>query len=184
MVSGMKAFGPLALAVLLLATLPLAAQTGPEAAAAGFLSVYGSFHPSDGIPDAAGRARLQPFLSPGLNKLLADGAAAEARFSAKAKDAPPLIEGDLFSSMFEGATEWKLQACTVGGNGARCPVAFTHLGGGASPTAKAANWTDTLLLVNTPQGWRVDDIAYGGGFRFGNTGRLSDTLKTVTSEAP
>ncbi len=45
-------------------------------------------------------------------------------------------------------------------------------------------WTDTLLLVNTPQGWRVDDIAYGGGFQFGNTGRLSDTLKTVTSEAP
>jgi hypothetical protein len=30
----------------------------------------------------------------------------------------------------------------------------------------------------------VDDIAYGGGFQFGNTGRLSDTLKTVTSEPP
>jgi hypothetical protein len=160
--------------------LPLAAQTSPDAAAAGFLSVYGSFHPSDGIPDSTGRARLAPYLSPGLNKLLADTAAAQARFSAKIKDSPPLIEGDLFSSLFEGATQSKLQACAVSGTEARCPVAFTH----ASATAKATNWTDSLLLVNTPQGWRVDDIAYGGGFQFGNTGRLTDTLKTVTGEAP
>jgi len=137
------------------------------------------------FPMRPGGRGFSLFFSPGLNKLLADGAAAEARFSAKVKDAPPLIEGDLFSSMFEGATRWKLQACTVSGNEARCPVAFTHVvGSGASPAGKAASWTDTLLLVNTPQGWRVDDIAYGGGFQFGNTGRLSDTLKTVTREAP
>ena len=74
-----------------------------DAAASGFLSVYGSFHPSDGIPDVGARARLQPYLSPALNKLLADAAAAQARFSAKIKDSPPLIEGDLFSSLFEGA---------------------------------------------------------------------------------
>lgn len=175
----MKRRGILCLVALFM-PLPLAAQTGPDAAAAGFLSVYGGFHPSDGIPDSAGRARLMPYLSPALNKLLADAAAAQARFSAKIKDSPPLIEGDLFSSLFEGATQSKLQACTVSGTGARCPVAFTH----ASATAKTENWTDALLLVNTPQGWRVDDIAYGGGFQYGNTGRLSDTLKTVTGEAP
>ncbi len=162
----------------LLAPLPLAAQTTPDAAASGFLSVYGSFHPSDGIPDAGGRARLQPYLSPALNKLLADAATAQTRFSAKIKNAPPLLEGDLFSSLFEGATQWKLQPCATSGTQARCLVAFTHAG------SKAVNWTDTLLLANTPQGWRVDDIAYGGGFQFGNTGRLSDTLKTVTSETP
>ena len=168
----------LGLIVALLAPASVVAQTVPDAAASGFLSTYGGFHPSDGIPDAAGRARLQPFLSPALNKLLADAAAVQARFSAKVKNAPPMLEGDLFTSMFEGATQWKLQACAVSGNQARCPVAFTHAG------SKAVNWTDALLLVNTPQGWRVDDIAYGGGFQFGNTGRLSDTLKTVTSETP
>ena len=82
--------------------------------------------------------------------------------------------------MFEGATQWKLQACAISGAQARCPVAFAH----AAPNSKSVNWTDTLLLVNTPQGWRVDDVAYGGGFQFGNTGRLSDTLKTVTGEPP
>jgi hypothetical protein len=176
----MKGPGFFGLLVFLLAPLPLAAQTSPDAAAAGFLSVYGSFHPSDGIPDSTGRARLAPYLSAGLNKLLADAAGAQARFSAKIKDSPPLIEGDLFSSMFEGATQSKLQACAVTANQARCPVAFTHAGS----NGRAADWTDTLLLVNTQGGWRVDDIAYGGGFQFGNTGRLSDTLKTVTGEAP
>jgi hypothetical protein len=174
-----------ALLAILLAPFSLAAQinpnmAAPDADASGFLSVYGSFHPSDGIPDVGARARLQPYLSPALNKLLADTAAAQARFSAKIKDSPPLIEGDLFSSMFEGATQSKLEVCTTDGNQARCPVAFTH----ASSNGKAVNWTDTLLLVSTSQGWRLDDITYGGGFQFGNTGRLSDTLKTVIREAP
>jgi hypothetical protein len=39
-------------------------------------------------------------------------------------------------------------------------------------------------MANTPQGGRIDDIVYGGGFQFGNTGKLSDTLKLVLSQAP
>jgi hypothetical protein len=170
----------LGIAVSLLATQPLAAQTDMNDAANGFLGVYGSFHPSDGIPDSGGRARLAPYLSPALNKLLADGAGAEARFAAKVKDSPPLIEGDLFTSLFEGATSWKLSACSASGTSARCPVTFTH----AEAGHPALTWTDALLLTNTPQGWRVDDVAYGGGFQFGNAGKLTDTLTTVLREAP
>src|SRR5690348_11993626 len=90
--------GGLAALAILIFSAPLAAQTDVNGVATGFLGVYGSFHPSDGIPDASGRSRLAPFLSPALNKMLADGAAAEARFAAKIKNSPPLIEGDLFSS--------------------------------------------------------------------------------------
>ena len=167
-------------ALILLVQAPRAAETGPAVTATGFLAVYGGFHPSDGIPDRDGRDKLVPYLSADLNKMLAEGAAAEARFAAKIKDAPPMIEGDLFTSMFEGATSWKLGTCSVQGSAARCPVAFTHAEAGAQPVT----WTDTLILTNTPQGWRVSDIAYGGGFRFGNTGRLTDTLKLVLSQAP
>ena len=175
-----RAHGNLAALAILLVAVPAVAQTDMTGVAAGFLGAYGSFHPSDGIPDAAGRTRLAPYLSPGLNKMLADGAAAEARFAAKIKNSPPLIEGDLFSSMFEGATAWKLGTCSTGGTTPRCPVSFTH----AQPGHPPVTWTDTLLLANTAAGWRVDDIAYGGGFQFGNTGKLSDTLKTVLREAP
>jgi hypothetical protein len=170
----------LGVAVFLLTTLPLAAQTDMTSAANGFLGVYGSFHPSDGIPDSGGRARLAPYLSPGLNKLLADGAAAETRFAAKVKDSPPLIEGDLFTSLFEGATAWTLGPCSANGGTARCPVGFTH----TDPRRPPVAWTDTLVLINTPQGWRVDDVVYGAGFQFGNTGKLTDTLRTVLREAP
>lgn len=172
--------GGAGIALAFLMTMPAAAQSDMSSAASGFLGVYGSFHPSDGIPDSAGRTRLAPFLSPGLNKLIADGAAAEARFAAQVKNSPPLIEGDLFSSLFEGATGWKLADCSASGATGRCPVIFTHADAGHP----AVTWTDTLLLVNTPQGWRVDDIAYGGGFQFGNTGKLTDTLRTVLSQAP
>jgi hypothetical protein len=172
--------GGLGVAVFLLMAAPVAAQSDPSGTANGFLAVYGGFHPSDGIPDSAGRARLAPYFSPGLNKRLADAAAAQAQFAAKVKVAPPLLEGDIFSSLFEGATGWKLGVCSATGNAARCPVAFTHADAGRKPLL----WTDTLILSNTAEGWRIDDIVYGGGFQFGNTGTLTETLKTVLSEAP
>ena len=77
--------------------------------------------------------------------------------------------------MFEGATSWKLRRLQrPAATAARCPVAFTHAGTGRQRRRLDRH----LFLVNTPAGWRVDDIAYGGGFRFGNTGTLTDTLKT------
>jgi hypothetical protein len=172
--------GLAAVGFLLLVATPAASQTDMTGAATGFLTAYGSFHPSDGIPNATGRTRLAPYLSPALSKLLADGATAEARFAAKVKGAPPLIEGDIFTSLFEGATSWKLGACAATGANARCPVEFTH----AEAKQKPVVWTDTLILANTPQGWRVDDIAYGANFQFGNTGKLTETLATVLREAP
>jgi hypothetical protein len=41
-----------------------------------------------------------------------------------------------------------------------------------------------VLLVNSPAGWKVDDIAYLGNFPFGNTGLLSETLKFTSATAP
>ena len=62
------------------------------------------------------------------------------------------------------------------------------------PYALALDANGTMLRVTvvpelrpagyTVCGWRVDDIAYGAGFQFGNTGKLTDTLKTVLREAP
>ena len=44
-------------------------------------------------------------------------------------------------------------------------------------TGKPVNWTDTAILARTRRGWRIDDIAYGGKWEFGNKGKLTDTLK-------
>jgi hypothetical protein len=145
-----------------------------DAAAAAFYRVYASLRPG-GIPDAGGRARLQPVLSARLNGLVAAAAQADARFHARIAVAPPLLEGDIFSSLFEGATAWTVSPCAGDARTARCSVSLTHAAPGAAPVT----WKDTLYLVREGTGWRVDDIGYDAGFAFGNTGRLSGTLASA-----
>lgn len=150
-----------------------------RAAASGFYNVYATFHPSDGIPDASARAKYEPFISAALDKLLKDGEAAEQHFANVTKHmSPPLIEGDLFTSNFEGATAWHVQVCTVTGASAHCPVALGYRGG-APEDPKPLNWTDTVTLVRAAGGWRVDDIVYGASWAFANKGRLTQVLQST-----
>jgi len=145
----------------------------------GFYAVYGTFRPSDGIPDARGRAKYEPFISPALDRLLMEGEAAEQRFVQATKNmSPPLIEGDLFTSNFEGATSWSVGPCETGAATAHCKVALGYRGG-SKEDSKPVNWTDTIYLVRTSDGWRVDDIAYGAPWAFGNKGRLTQTLESA-----
>jgi len=183
----------LALALVLAA--PAAAQTpvapaigDPAAAANAFYAVYGpQVGKGGGIPDAGARLRYSAVLSPRLNQQLSDAAAAQRRLTAKVKNAvPPMLEGDIFSSLFEGATAWKVGACQSDGATARCPVALTYSPPPppGRPPVKPANWNDTVLLTNGPQGWKVDDVIYDAGFAFGNTGRLSAMLRMVVAANP
>ena len=122
------------LALLLLPVLSLAwpqcafAADDPAAAANAFYAVYKDHHAQGGIPDATERVRYSPVLSPRLNKQLAAADAAQGRLTAKVKNAvPPMLEGDVFSSLFEGATAWKVGACQGDTKTARCPVALSYV---------------------------------------------------------
>ena len=161
--------------------IPARADDAMTAAANAFYSVAVGMPAlaGGGLPDAAARLRLQPLLSLRLNKALAEAAAAEARFKARNKDSPPLIEGDIFSSLFEGPTAWKVGVCRGDDKIAHCGATLTRQDPGQKPVA----WTDTLVLANNG-GWKVDDIVYDANNAFGNTGSLSEMLKMVKSEAP
>ena len=162
---------------------PVLASEDPASAVSGFYDVYAPVH-AGGIPDATARARLASVLSPHLNALLADAARSQARLSAKMKRAvPPLLEGDVFSSLFEGASDWKIGECRGDAKLARCPVVLNY----APPpkaSARPARWTDTVVVVATPSGWKVDDVIYDPGFTSGNTGKLSDMLGMVIAQNP
>ena len=164
--------------VLLTAAIPAHAEDAMTSAANAFYALAAPSNSGGGIPDAGMRLRLQPLLSPGLNKGLADAAAAEARFQAKNKNSPPLIEGSIFSSLFEGPTSWKVGACVGDGKTARCAISQTREDRGQKPV----KWIDTLVLVNR-DGWKVDDLAYDANFAFGNTGTLSEMLRMAQREA-
>jgi hypothetical protein len=152
---------------------------GPARVVDGFFDAYATFHPSDGIPDAQGRARYEPFISPGLDTLLIEANKAEEAFAKANKNSPPLIEGDLFTSNFEGATSRKILGCKQDAKAATCTVALVYSDGKDKPV----EWHDTIYLLATASGWRVDDIGYGANWPFANKGRLTETLKSTIQNA-
>ena len=169
-------------ALLLLASVASAADDGGQKAANDFYAAsmsVKSIH-IEGIPPAKVRAKLAPYITPALDKLLADADKAEGIHAKKTKnEEPPLVEGDLFSSTFEGVSTYKVGACETKGDAATCAVALTYSDPGDKSTSK---WTDKLLLVRANGAWKVDDIAYGGTWDFGNKGKMTDTLKAVIKE--
>jgi hypothetical protein len=171
-------------AVCLLLVLGLAGAAwgaGPDSdmanAAKGFYTAYESLGPINGLLDAKARARLEPFVSPALERALSAAAMAQKGFQTANKNAPPVLEGDIFTSHFEGATSFKVGGCQGGAKTAQCAALLTYQKGKAPPL----QWTDTLYLVKTDGGWRVDDIGYGGQWRFANQGRLRATLAVVSA---
>ncbi|HEY8948611.1 MAG TPA: hypothetical protein VIM56_06980 [Rhizomicrobium sp.] len=178
---------------LFLASLAVMIAAGPVRAAdsdamaktaTGFYAAYSTFHPSDGIPNEKDRAKYAPYISDRLKDLMIQANAAEAKFANANKNTPPLVEGDLFTSNFEGASAYKVGACTGDGKAGHCAIQLTYdPGKTGNPKDKPFNWTDTAYLVNTPAGWKLDDIGFGGNWDFGNKGRMSDTLKMVITTA-
>lgn len=129
-----------------------------------------------GVPTAAQREQLAPLLSPSLLSLLSQAEAAERRYALMHNNSvPPLAQGDLFSSLFEGATGANVHACKQQAERAACQIVLAFEPPGAQP----AHWQDILHLVWRDDSWRIDDLEYGGNWPFGNKGSLRDTLQQL-----
>jgi len=151
-----------------------------EQGAAQFYAAYVKLHPS-GIPNARTRTRLMPFLTQRLYALLQEGERAENRYAEATKhESPPIVEGDVFTSLFEGATSFRVTSCmTTGDKTATCSVALTYKGDSQPDTS----WTDMVSLVREERRFRVDEIAYGGTWPFANKGTLSDTVNDAIMQS-
>lgn len=164
-------------------TLAATASGTPEQAANAFYKAYMKSN-KDGIPDAKGRKKFTHYISAALDKLLADGDHAEdIHDKATKSQEPPLVEGDLFTSNFEGTTSFKVGACKGDDKTSQCPFALIYDVKSKNPKDSPAIWTDTVTLVKESGQWRVDDITYGATWDFGNKGTLRDLLKQVVLDA-
>ena len=115
-----------------------------------------------GIPDADQLQRLAPFLTLELQALFFAALREQQRCIRQFPgNKPPWIEGDIFSSSFEGFTSFATMKSRTAKEGREVPVRFQHGDGKAR-----AEWSDTLMLRPERGHWRVDDVAYRGNFAF------------------
>lgn len=113
-----------------------------------FLSGYeGNFR-------AADRAALSPNLADALQSAVAIEKASAAAVLASdfPTDKPQLLEGEIFSGLYEGFTGWTITGENSGEGTATVEVAFTnsHYGVG---------WVDEVDLIDAG-GWKIDDVRY------------------------
>lgn len=125
-----------------------------------------------GLPDEKARQVLDPFLSPSLLESMERARREQLDHLRNFPDEkPPWIEGDLFSSLFEGPHRFRVGEARIEGERAEVPVAYER-----TERGDTVKWTDTFLLTKSPQGWRIDDVRYGGTWDFSNQGTLKESL--------
>jgi hypothetical protein len=145
-----------------------------------FYNTYLKLHPS-GIPDKKQQEQFAPALSTALNGLLSEAASAEESYAKATKgESPPLVEGDLFTSLFEGAESYTIGACTQERDSASCVIDLSYTD---QRDKSKIVWQDRLYLVRDSNKWRVDDIEFLGTWEFMHKGRLKGLLQQVIEEA-
>ncbi|HWA16103.1 MAG TPA: hypothetical protein VG817_06715 [Gemmatimonadales bacterium] len=169
-------FAPLALGIGLLAACHEPAA-GPAASVI-VDSLYRVRQPfqANGAPTATELASMSPWLSAELRTLLARADSLRSAESTAAPDEKPsFVEGDLFSSLFEGPTAYSIKAAEVDSTTLpgtwRVPVHFTFV-----DRTTAQKWTDTALVVMEDGRPVVSDVRYGGEWDFANKGSLLTSL--------
>lgn len=149
-----------------------AAVSKPEETARRFYSEL-KRHQVSGLPDGEAWESIRPMLSPALVKGLEGARKEQEDYMKKFPDEkPPWIEGDLFSSLFEGFQTFTAKPAKIAGEKAEVPIEFVYTYQG-----ETTRWTDTLLLKRSESGWLVDDVRYGATWDFANQGTLQEALK-------
>ncbi len=115
-----------------------------------FLKTYkGDFHTAD-----------KNLMSADLADLISKSVSKEELEAEKVKesefptDKPLMIEGDIFSSFFEGQDSFKIGQIIVEENKATAVVEFLN-------STYKEHWEDKVVLVNE-NGWKIDDVLYSG----------------------
>ena len=69
-------------------------------------------------------------------------------------DKPHLIEGEIFTSLYEGYDKYKLAGVIRKGDAYLVPVNFSN-------TTYKVDWQDTFVLKKE-QGWKIDNVLFNG----------------------
>ena len=127
-----------------------------------------------GAPTAEQLKRLAPLLSDTLHALLASAERMRQDDILRHPGAKPsFAEGDLFSSLFEGPSNFRVLD-EQPGSPHRVNMILTYNWEGAS-----TSWSDHVVLIQEDGRWVVDDVEYGGQWDFAAQGSLRSSLELV-----
>ncbi|QBA20132.1 DUF3828 domain-containing protein [Chryseobacterium indologenes] len=105
------------------------------------------------IPDTLFSQELKKVLDEAINASKAD--IEKVKKSDHPDEKPLIFEGAMFSSLYEGFTDYKIKSVKIQDKTAEALVAFEY--NEASPKE---TWMDTVHLINTEKGWRIDNVTF------------------------
>jgi hypothetical protein len=147
------------------------AAESPASVVAGFYRKDLALHLS-GAPTPQQLQVIAPYLSQHLQALLERAWQQRQRDIARAPDdKPAFADGDLFSSLFEGPTQFEIVGTETLMHEYAVTVRFTYKSGG-TPTV----WKDVVRLASKQGRLVIVDIEYGGTWEFAAKGTLVSAL--------
>lgn len=162
---------------------PTPGHATPEDALDAFLEFYFDTYES-GLPAGGARKALDGIFTADFLRAL-DAAAAADRCSREASRdrEPPLVQGDVFSSLFEKATAvTSVEDLAPTDDSATFVLHFEHRAGEAAQPE--LDWSDEVTLRRMEDGWRIDDYERGGEGQFMTRGSVKAMLRGVATLCP
>ncbi len=161
--------------ILLLTSCEKKAAMAPKEASRAFyaavLPLMGHGVPGDIQP-------LLPHISHELANLLIQASEAEdAYYKRTGSEVPPMVEGDLFSSLSEGATSFKVVSAWSDGRTWKCQVDLTYYEPGN--TEPPYIWSDRTTLIQESGHWVVDDLDLLSKGETVTSGTLKNGLRQI-----
>ncbi|HKY30413.1 MAG TPA: hypothetical protein VJM12_20945 [Pyrinomonadaceae bacterium] len=127
----------------------------------------------NGLPNDNQLKLLSPLVTSDLKDLFLAARKIQAEYIRKHPDEkPPWADGDLFSSLFEGAQSFRIGRASVRGNRAEVPVQLKYRQGGAT-----SSWSDVLVFERIGRQWLVSDILMKGEWAF----KSGNSLRSILS---
>lgn len=135
--------------------------------------------PTTGAPSAEELKKFSPYISEELRTLLEQARKRhDADVAAAPGDKPSFADGDLFSSLFEGPSSFKVGADEVTGDLHRVSVQLAY-----DRQQPVVSWTDKVVVKTRNGKPVIADIEYGGSWEFSNKGTLVSMLKNALTPA-
>jgi hypothetical protein len=118
-----------------------------------------------GLPKDNELKILSPLITPDLKELFVRAREIQEKYNREHPDEkPPWADGDLFTSLFEGAQSFRLGSPKRNADQVEVPVHLAYREGGST-----TRWSDVIILVREKNRWLVRDILLQGewGFKSG-----------------